>query len=93
MPGVSRADALVSGPRGRRLCWNALDAQSFERTGRYQLRGVGDGGTARILRVLQSIDADSDLEKYASSSDVVGFLEFVADSVDRARHARAGRGR
>lgn len=86
MPAVSLADALLSGPRGRRLCWGALDAQSFERTGRYQLRGVRDGGAARILPVLQSVVAESDLEKCASSSDDVGLLELVADSVDCARY-------
>ncbi|MDA8297812.1 MAG: hypothetical protein M0004_14735 [Actinomycetota bacterium] len=80
------AEALLSGPRGRRLCWIALDEQSFERTGRYQLRALEYGGTERILPILRSVLAEADLAEYASSDDVVDLLELVANSVDSARY-------
>ena len=80
------AEELLSGPRGRRLCWSALDAQSFQRTGRCELHRIEDGGRGRVLPALQRVIAETDLGRFASSGDVVGFLELASDSVDRARY-------
>ena len=49
------AEELLSGPRGRRLCWSALDAQSFQRTGRCELHMIEDGGSGLILPALQRV--------------------------------------
>jgi hypothetical protein len=86
MSDVSGADVLA-GPRGRRMCWVAVDEQSFERTGRYQLRGVDhDAPEELILSALTRVLADTDLSRFSSWDDEVALLHLVAESVCSARY-------
>lgn len=81
------AEMLLAGPRGRRLCWLALDDQSYARTGRHQLRPLELGAPIEVvLSTLQRAVADTDLDRLATWSDEVTSLELVADSVASARY-------
>lgn len=87
MVDTSPADRLLSGPRGRRLCWLCVDEQSYSRTGRYQLREVArDARAEAVLSTLKRVLADSELSQFSMWTDDVTLLSVVAESVDSARY-------
>lgn len=78
---------LLAGPRGRRLCWAAVDALAFAQTGRSQLHGVECAAVPDgVLSAVQRVVADTDLSLLASWTEPVSLLHRVADSVDSARY-------
>lgn len=84
---TSPGESLLDGPRGRRLCWTAVNEQSFTRTGRRQLGFLElEGGADHALRLLKRELAATDLSKLSSCTDDVALLDLVADSVDAARY-------
>lgn len=87
MPSASRAELLLAGPRGRRLCWAAVEEQSFARTGRNQLfRAEVDGGVERIRATLRRVLADTDLSLLSGWTDEITLVHLVASSVDSASY-------
>lgn len=87
MASMSRAEMLLAGPRGRRLCWVAVDEQSAARTGRYQLRHVQyDTDADRIHSELRRVLTNTDLSLFSDWANQVTLIELVAESVVRARY-------
>lgn len=86
MVRTSSAEVLLSGPRGRRLCWDAVALQSFVRTGRSELFVVAyDGNVDHVLSALEHDMAETDISLLASRTDIA-LLELVAKSVAAARY-------
>jgi hypothetical protein len=90
---TGRARALLSGPRGRRLCLSLALASADERTwpplrwtdgsdgypiGRFDLDDVRSALVAAV--------EDTDLSTLAGATDPAAFLPALLDSVDSARY-------
>jgi hypothetical protein len=76
---------MLAGPRGRRLCWIAVDEQSYARTGRYRLHAFHLTPESS-LELLQREIVDSDFAALSAATDEIVLLELVADSVGCARY-------
>jgi hypothetical protein len=76
---------LLDGPRGRRLCWIAVEQHAYARTGRgpfWDVISEPEPMLTELRRVLRT----TDLAEFSTITDDVALLNFVGESVATARY-------
>jgi hypothetical protein len=85
MGWLDAAERLLSGPRGRRLCWTLLDAG--DHPGRARVRQGGFAGDLTgLTRELAACVSPANLAHMAATIDDLALLTALAHTVDRARY-------
>src|ERR1017187_2623772 len=85
MGWLDAAEGLLSGPRGRRLCWTLLDAGDHPGWARVRQGGFA-GDLTGLTRKLATCVSLADLAHIAATIDDLALLTALAESVDRARY-------
>jgi hypothetical protein len=85
MGWLDAAEGLLSGPRGRRLCWTLLDAGDHPGWARVRQGGFA-GDLTGLTRKLATCVSLADLAHIAATIDDLALLTALAETVDRARY-------
>jgi hypothetical protein len=79
------AAELLSGPRGRRLCWTLLDDSDHPAWARVQ-RGVLGGDLAGLTGELAACVTRTDLTRISATTDELALLPALGEPVNLARY-------